>query len=148
MDPSDLELIREMYGARSLREFAASLHPDAELHQAPEIPDTADYYGRDEFVLGVRRWLEEWDEFEYRPEEVIACGTRVLMRVRLSGRARASGLALEQTLWHVWTFRDGMPWRCDVLWTEEAARAVAELGEGPRGKWAGPTGPAGGLERS
>jgi ketosteroid isomerase-like protein len=136
MDPSDLELLREMYRARSLREFAASLHPDAELHQAPEVPDTADYCGRDEFVRGVRRWLEEWDEFEYRPEEVIDCGARVLMLVRLSGRARASGLALEQTLWHVWTFRDGMPWRCDVHWTGDGARTAAELGERPRGKWA------------
>jgi ketosteroid isomerase-like protein len=125
MEPSDLELLREMYRARSLREFAESLHPDAELHQVPEVPDAADYYGRAEFVGGVRRWLEEWDEFEYRPEEVIDCGVRVLMRVRLWGRARASGLRIEQTLWHVWSFRDGMPWRCDVLWNEDGARALA-----------------------
>jgi ketosteroid isomerase-like protein len=129
MDRRDLELLRDMYGARSLREFARSLHPHAEMRQAREIPDTADYYGRDDFVRGVRRWLEEWDDFEYRPEEVIDCGERALMRVRLSGRARASGLTLEQTIWHVWTFRDGMPWRCEVLWSEPEARTIAELGE-------------------
>jgi hypothetical protein len=41
------------------------------------LPDTADYYGRD--VPGLRRWLEEWAQFEYRPDEVIDCGARVLM---------------------------------------------------------------------
>jgi ketosteroid isomerase-like protein len=133
MERKDIELLREMYGRRSLRDFAKSLHPDAEMHQAREIPDADDYYGREEFVRGTRRWLEEWDEFEYRPEEVIDGGERALIRVRLSGRARASGLTLDQTIFHVWTFRDGMPWRCDVLWNEDEARAVAGLREQPAG---------------
>ena len=122
-----LELLREMYGRQSLGEFAESLHPEAEMHQAREVPDADDYYGREEFVRGTRRWLEEWDEFQYRPEEVIDCGERALIRVHLSGRAKASGLALDETIFHIWTFRDGMPWRCDVIWDEEQARAVVGL---------------------
>jgi ketosteroid isomerase-like protein len=125
MGPQEIELLREMYGRRSLDEFAESLHPDAEMHQAREVPDADDYYGRDEFVRGTRRWLEEWDRFQYHAEEVIDCGERALIRVRLSGRSRAGGLTLEETIFHVWTFRDGMPWRCDVLWNEADARAFA-----------------------
>jgi ketosteroid isomerase-like protein len=133
MDRQDIEILRDMYGRRSLRQFAESLHPDAEMHQAREIPDADDYYGRDEFVRGTRRWLEEWDEFEYRPEEVIDCGERALIRVHLFGRARASGLTLDQVIFHVWRFRDGLPWRCDVLWNEDEARAVAEVRDQPAG---------------
>src|ERR671918_1698371 len=101
MERKDTELLREMYGRRSFREFATSLHPDAEMHQAREIPDADDYYGREEFVRGTWRWLEEWDAFEYRPEEVVDCGERALIRVRLFGRARASGLTLDETIFHV-----------------------------------------------
>jgi hypothetical protein len=56
-------------------------------------------------------------------------GERALIRVRLSGRAKASGLTLEQTIFHVWTLREGMPWRCDVFWNEDEASAVPGLRE-------------------
>jgi ketosteroid isomerase-like protein len=65
----------------------------------------------------------------YIPEDVIDLGERAIMRVRLSGRAKASGIKLDQTTFHVWTFRDGMPWRCEVFIDEERARAVAGLAE-------------------
>ena len=45
MSEENVELLREMYRLRSLTEFADSLHPEAELHQARVIPDTDAYYG-------------------------------------------------------------------------------------------------------
>jgi ketosteroid isomerase-like protein len=129
MPQDKIKLLREMYGRRTLEEFADSIHPDAELHQARAIPDTDDYFGRAEFVRGTSIWLEEWDVFRYIPEEVTDCGERVFMRVRLSGRAKASGIQLDQIIFHVWTFRDGMPWRCEVFWTEGPALEAAGLRE-------------------
>jgi ketosteroid isomerase-like protein len=124
-----VELLRRIYASRSLAEFGAALHPDAEFHQDRVIPDTDDYYGRDEFVRGVERWLEEWETFRYIPEEITDLGERAYMRVRLVGRAKASGIELDQTIFHLWTFKDGMPWRCDVYFDEaqalEAVRAVS-----------------------
>ena len=83
-----VDLLREMYGRRTLAEFAESLHPEAEMHQAKEIPDTDDYYGREEFLRGVGRWLEEWEMFRFIPEELTERGELVLMRVRLLGRGQ------------------------------------------------------------
>jgi hypothetical protein len=97
MSRENVELLREMYRRRSLTEFADSLHPEAELHQALAIPDTDAYYGREEFVRGVSLWLEEWERFRYIPEDVIDLGERAIMRVRLSGRAKTSGIKLDQT---------------------------------------------------
>jgi len=128
MSAEQVELLREMYSQRTLEEFAESLHPDAELHQAREIPDTDIYRGRDEFVRGVARWLEEWEGFRYIPEEIVELEDRVLMRIRLTGRAQASGIELDQVIFHVWTFRDAKPFRCQVLWSEEEARAAATDG--------------------
>jgi hypothetical protein len=81
------------------------------------------------FVRGTSLWLEEWDVFRYIPEEVTDCGERAFMRVRLSGRAKASGIKLDRVIFHVWTFRDGMPWRCDVFWDEEPALDAAGLSD-------------------
>jgi hypothetical protein len=47
-------------------------------------------------VRGVSLWLEEWERFRYIPEDVIDLGERAIMRVRLSGRAKASGIKLDQ----------------------------------------------------
>jgi ketosteroid isomerase-like protein len=127
MSQENVEGLREMYSKRSLAEVAESLHPDAEMHQALEVPDADDYYGREEFVRGTRRWLEGWEEFQYALEEVTDLGERVFMRVRLSGRAKASGIELDKDIFHLWTFRDGMPWRCDVFIDEERALEAAGL---------------------
>jgi hypothetical protein len=125
MSMEQVEVLREMYGRRTFEDFARSLHPEAELHQASAIPDTDDYYGRDEFVRGTRRWLEEWETFRYIPQDLIDLGERVLLRVRLVGRAKASGVELDLTAFHLWAFRDGMPWRCEVFLDEGEAREAA-----------------------
>jgi hypothetical protein len=129
MSEENVELLRGMYRRRSLTEFADSLHPAAEFHQARVVPDADDYYGHEEFLRGVSLWLEEWETFRYIPEDVIDLGERAFMRVRLSGRAKGSGIKLDQTVFHLWTFRDGMPWRCDVFFDKKTAIEAAGLSE-------------------
>jgi hypothetical protein len=127
MTSDHVELLRDMYRRRTLEEFGEALHPEAEFHQASVIPDADDYYGREEFLRGIQRWLDEWETFRYIPEDLIDLGERVFMRVRLTGRAKASGIELEQQIFHLWVFRDGMPWRCDVFFDEEQALEEAGL---------------------
>jgi SnoaL-like domain len=129
MSEENVELLREMYKRRSLTEFVDSLHPEAELHQARAVPDSDAYYGREEFARGASLWLQEWETFRYTPEEVIDLGERAFMRARLSGRAKASGIELDQLIFHLWTFWDGMPWRCEVFFEEKRALEAAGLSE-------------------
>jgi ketosteroid isomerase-like protein len=99
------------------------------MRQPSALPDTDEYYGREELVRGTRRALEAFKEFRFAPEEVIDLGERAFMRVRLCGRGRTSGIEFEQTVFHLWTFRDGMPWRCEVFMNEDAAQRAAGLQE-------------------
>lgn len=115
-----------MYGRRTPEEFAESLHPDAELHPATAFPETGDYYGREEFLRGVHVWLKEWKTFRFIPEEVVDLGEQVLVRVRFSGRAKASSVELDQTIVHLWSFKAGMPWRLDVFVEERDALQAAQ----------------------
>jgi ketosteroid isomerase-like protein len=129
MSEENVETLRRMYGSGSVEELAAFLHPDAELRQAREIPDADAYVGRAEFLRGLQLWLEEWEDFRFSPEEIADFGERTLMRVRLAGRSRASGVELQATAFHLWAFRDGKPWRCDVYFDQAAALEAAGLSE-------------------
>jgi hypothetical protein len=59
------------------------------------------YHGRQ----GLRRWVSEvdesWERFEAKVEEVEERETVLLVRLHVFLRARQSGIALEQTVWHV-----------------------------------------------
>ena len=129
MSQENVRILREMYGRRTIAEAAELMHPGAELRQPSALADADEYRGREELVRGTRRWLEEWEDFRFTAEEVVDLGERAFMRVRLSGRGKASGVELELTVFHLWTFRDGMPWRCEVFDDEDAAQQAAGLRE-------------------
>ncbi len=129
MSEEAVEALRKLYSSRTLTEAAEWLHPGAEMHQASAIPDADDYYGRDELVRGTNLWLEEWEDFQFTPQRVVDLGDQALMWVRLSGRAKASGIQLDRIAFHLWTFRDGMPWRCEVFLDEYSALEAAGLPE-------------------
>jgi ketosteroid isomerase-like protein len=129
MSQENVELLREMYARPTLAAFAESLHPQAELRQAAAVPDADDYFGREEFVRGTLRWHEEWAQFAYHPQRFVDSGESVLIAVRVSGRGRGSGVELDMDLFHLWTFREDMPWRCEVLLDESQAAKAAGLRE-------------------
>jgi ketosteroid isomerase-like protein len=116
-----------MYGRRTLADAALLMHPAAEMHQPSTLIDTDHYYGREEVVRGTRLALEAWSELNFIPEEVIDLGEKAFIRVRLSGRGKTSEVELEQRVFHLWTFRDGLPWRCEVFFIEDEALKAAGL---------------------
>ena len=99
------------------------------MRQHRVLPDTDEYHGREELVRGTRRFLEAWQEYRFTPEEVVDLGERAFMRVRFSGRGKTSGIEFEQTVFHLWTFRDEMPWRIEVFADEDPALKAAGLRE-------------------
>jgi len=110
-----------------MREFAALLHPEAELHQPPEWAEPEVFRGRDGFVRGTFRWMEDWELFRFLLEEIEDLGDdRVLVRVHLIGRSRKTGTPFDERVVHLWCFRDGQPFSCQVFFKEEDARAAAE----------------------
>jgi ketosteroid isomerase-like protein len=95
MSKANVEIMRGMYEAFNRGEIDRSretLHPAAELHQPPEMADAGSYRGRDEFVRGLALWLSPWEEPQFEPLDTRAAGSGVVMRVRVSGKGRASGI--------------------------------------------------------
>jgi ketosteroid isomerase-like protein len=131
MSESDVTVVRELLDTFNRGDYDAStamLHEEAEFHQAPEIPDTRSYFGRDEFARGVARWVSGFEDgFQFTPVEMIDAGERVLVRIRLRGRGRGSGVEMEDEAFQVYEVRDEQPYRCWVFWSEEDARRQAGL---------------------
>jgi ketosteroid isomerase-like protein len=132
MSRENVEVVRSMYEALNRGDVAGAkeaLHPDAELHQPLEAPDADSYYGRDEFERGLALWLSEFDEPRFEPQESTEAGDCVIMRVRVSGRGKASGAETTAEFFHAWTVRDRKPYRCFVRSTRaEALEAVGLAG--------------------
>jgi ketosteroid isomerase-like protein len=118
---------KRMPAAETQRETGTLMHPRVEMSQPSALPDTDEYHGREELVRGTRLALEAYEGFRFSAEEAVDLGERVFMRVRLTGRGKTSGIDLDQTAYYLWTFRDGMPWRCEVFFDEDAARQAAGL---------------------
>jgi ketosteroid isomerase-like protein len=133
MAQENVEIVRSMYEAFNRGDVAGateSLHPEAELHQPPEWPDSHSYYGRDEFARGFALWLREFDQPRFEPQEATEAGEdQVIMRVRVSGRGRISGIETTAELFHAWTMRDGKPHRCFVRNSRAAALEAVGLAE-------------------
>src|SRR5256885_8832084 len=103
-------VVREMYAAfnRGDAETALKLlHPEPELHQNPEVVDAEAYIGLEAFLRGMSLFTEDWDEPRLDPQEVDEVDNYVLMRVRVSGRGKRSGVEMTTEFFHAWTFRDG-----------------------------------------
>jgi ketosteroid isomerase-like protein len=123
-----MEIVREMYEAFNRGDFEtglALLDPQPELHQAPDVVDAEAYIGLDAFLRGMSLFVADWDDPRLEPQEGDAIGDFVFMRVRVSGVGKATRLEMTTQFFHVWTFRNGKPWRCTVRSTrEEALKAV------------------------
>jgi ketosteroid isomerase-like protein len=71
--------------------------------------------------------VEAWSIFHADVEELVPAGDRVLAVLRVQGRGRTSGVAVDERIAHIWTLRDGLVVRHEYFGdVQEARRAVAD----------------------
>jgi ketosteroid isomerase-like protein len=106
MSQANVEVVRsftEAYLRGDHVQAVAHLAPDVVYEVGQELPARRP----DELLAMWRRWEAEWERIELTPEEYIDAGDQVVVAVQYSGRARASGIELEDRLFEVHTLRDG-----------------------------------------
>jgi ketosteroid isomerase-like protein len=107
------ELIHQVMRAVNERDFDAldelPFHPEFEFHSLLSVSEGTTLAGVD----GLRQWAADvdaiWDDFHVVIEEVrMADEDTAVLCLHLTGRARASGVPLDQRTGQVWTRRDGL----------------------------------------
>jgi ketosteroid isomerase-like protein len=109
--------------------FAEDGRVDAGIEAMPLDPDIEwrplDGEGEVEHgAAGVRRamarWLDSWEGYWVQPEEFIEREDEVVVLIREGGRGSASGVEIERSYAHVWTFRGARIVRFHAMSTEQA----------------------------
>jgi ketosteroid isomerase-like protein len=78
----------------------------------------------------LRNWLSAWEHWTVVPEEFVVEGDVVVVLTRYVGRAKGSGVEVDQPGAHVWWMRGGEAVRLAIY--ADRARAFEEAGLAPR----------------
>jgi ketosteroid isomerase-like protein len=104
----------------------AAYHPEV-VCDATVRPEGRVYRGREGVIEAFRVWRGTWENWEGQVEEIIDAGDRVLMVLLESGRGKGSGVEVEQQTFFVYTPRNGMIVRAQVLIDEDQALEAVGL---------------------
>jgi hypothetical protein len=135
MSQENVDKTHEYMAAYNARDFDAAIK---DFHPAVEwvLPEHQSF----DSCVGPKRIIKFWEglddtfeELQLCPQETVACGDRVAVRLRHRIRGKGSGLEMEQVLYHqVTVFEDGLMVRIEYVTTWEEALALVRADAGAR----------------
>jgi ketosteroid isomerase-like protein len=123
------DVVHKAYEAWSRRDVDALLevvHPESEARPILGANiGTSVYRGRE----GLREWFhdlhQEWETFETTVTRIEQRGDRALLTIQVHARGRASGVVIDDALFHIVEVRDGMIRRLEAFQDKgDAMRAL------------------------
>jgi uncharacterized protein len=123
----NVEIVRRVWEAWERRDTEAvlELYDSAILWESRDTPLAGSYRGHEGVRQYFREWLEAFEGYEAKAETFIDAGDKVIVRSRVRGRGKASGVEVGMPGWQVYTVRDGLVTRVDFFRTEAAALEAA-----------------------
>jgi ketosteroid isomerase-like protein len=127
---ANVEIVREAYRAVNGEDVEALIRlsdPDVVYDVSRRTFDSVVYRGHDGVREAVALITEQWETLHVEPEEFRAAGDKVIVRVRLTGVGKHSGVETTAHAAHVWRLRDGTIVRHTVFQTLDDAIEAAGL---------------------
>jgi ketosteroid isomerase-like protein len=125
MSQENVEAVRrsiEAYQAGDWEQATAYIAPDAVWEVGQELPARGPAAVREMWS----RWNDEWEQLDMAGEEIVGVGDKVFVAMHYRGRGRLSGVAVDQWVFEVHTFRHG---RCvSKVDFETRAQALEAVG--------------------
>jgi ketosteroid isomerase-like protein len=102
-------------------------HPDIEWRSIEGAPDDVGWiHGRERLRRYYGEWLELFEQIRNDVLEVHDCGERAVLRLRVSARARSTGMPLELDYAAIFELEDGkVRWGREYATVAEALAAAA-----------------------
>jgi ketosteroid isomerase-like protein len=132
MSQEDVALAHRTYAAfnrRDLDEVLRVFDPEVEVHDPPEMPDSAIHRGHDAVMRDWQRTFDSFEEFTIEVEECRDLGGELFVLLRYRGRGRGSGVTVDAQLAHVVTVKDGKLLRLRQFLDRQQALDAAGLRE-------------------
>ena len=127
MSSSNLELVRSLYEAWEVGDWSSIEWADPEIEFViADGPDPSSRTGRAGMRAAWRGLLGAWEGYQAEAQEFRELDSeRVYVKIKVSGRGKASGLQLQKPTANVFTIRAGKVTRLAIYWDSE--NALAEL---------------------
>jgi ketosteroid isomerase-like protein len=134
MSEENVETVRDAFAAYNRGDLDAFLEycaDDIDYRAVEGAPDDhGPIHGKEALRAFVQDWLDTFDDFRAEPVELIEAGEdKVIAVVRISGRAKLSGVETDLTYAELWTLRDGKVAWGRQYWTRDEALEAAGLSE-------------------
>jgi ketosteroid isomerase-like protein len=134
MSHENFEIVRAASAAASRGDLDAWLEywtDDLDFRAAEGAPDDhGPIHGKDALLAFGQDWLDTFDEFKVEPVELIDAGDdNVIAVMRISGRAKLSGVETDMTYAELSALRDGKIARSRQYLTRAEALEAAGLRE-------------------
>jgi ketosteroid isomerase-like protein len=134
MSQENVEIVRSMFEAANRGDPDAWLEywtDDIDYRAAEGAPDDhGPIKGKDALRAFLQDWLNTFDDFKVEPIELIDAGEdNVIAVMRISGRAKRSGVETDLTYAELSTLRDGKIARGRQYFTRDEALEAAGLSE-------------------
>jgi ketosteroid isomerase-like protein len=129
MSPENVKVVNELYDAfarRDIDSVLALVDPQIEFDLSDRLPDEGIHRGHDAYRLFLKRTFDLWDDFQVEVEDLRDAGDAVVALVHTTATGRASGVATDERVAHVFWLRDGTPYRFKVF--AERAKALEAAG--------------------
>jgi ketosteroid isomerase-like protein len=110
MSEENVEIVRRWIqafnrgGAETALRF---MDPEVEWTTTGAFLEAGTYRGHEGILGYLGRLADEFEQFQTEPGELIAAGDRVVVPVRVTGRGKRSGAAVDLTMTMVVLLRDG-----------------------------------------
>lgn len=125
----EIALLVEGINRRNLDGISATAHPGFEFHAAIGAVEQRVYVGAVGMLEFVANMDAIWDGYHVALRGVQHAGERAVAVMHITGRARASGVPIEQDIAQLITWRDGRMWRVVAYTVPAEALKAAGLEE-------------------
>ena len=109
MSQGSVELVRTVLGQWARGDFRSGsdlFAADFEWKQRPDAVEPGSHRGGS-IGAALRELFGVWENYRIEADEYIDAGDRTVVVGRARGTARGSGMELDQSLFFLWTARDG-----------------------------------------
>jgi uncharacterized protein len=111
MSETNVEIVKKIYevgGKGDMAGMMAHLAPNVVVHEANGLPYGGVYHGHAGMGALFQKLVGILDNFRVVPEDFFVSGSVVVAKIRVLGRARATGQTIDMPVLEMWTLDNGL----------------------------------------